>query len=160
VTVKWMAIVLLPWLAALACPLPALAQTEDVAVVVSENNRVSEITGAELRKVFAGERRSWAVGLPIKLIVRAPGTREHMVLLKLLGMSESEYKQYWISQVFRGEVEAEPINLPSVGMQAEALTVFAGGITLVSARDVKPGMKVLKVNGHLPGEAGYPTALK
>jgi hypothetical protein len=41
-------------------------------------------------------------------------------------------------------------------MQLEALTVFPGATTLVSARDVKPGMKVLKVNGHLPGEAGYP----
>jgi hypothetical protein len=135
---------------------PAAAQKEDVAVVVNAENKVSTIALAELRKVFMGERRSWTAGLPIKLLVTSPGTRERSALLKLLGMSESEYKQYWTAQIFRGEAQVEPIMLPSVGMQIEALGVFAGGITLVSTTNVKPGMKVLKVNGHLPGEADYP----
>ena len=34
--------------------------------------------------------------------------------------------------------------------------LFDGGITLVVAENVKPGTKVLKVNGRMPGEAGYP----
>ena len=153
---KWMAAMLFYGLSVLTAAPCAVAQDQDVAVVVNENNRVSTITLAELRKVFAGERRSWAVGVPIKLVVRPPGTHEHMALLKLLGLSESEYKQYWIAQVFRGEADSEPMSLPSVGMQMEALTVFAGAITLVSEQDVKPGMKVIKVNDHMPGEAGYP----
>jgi len=154
-TAKWMVIVL-GGLAVLPCPSPAIAQTAGTAVVVSEKNRTREITLDELRKVFRGERRSWAVGMPIKLIVRDQGTPERVALLKLLGMSESEYKQYWIAQIFRGEAEAEPIALPSLGMQMEALTVFSGGITFVSAATVKPGMRVLKVDGHLPGDSGYP----
>lgn len=154
---KSTAILLLSCLAGLTSVAPAIAQSPDVAVVVNaDNNKVSTITLAELRKIFIGERRFWAVGLPIKLLVRNPGAHERGALLKLLGMSESEYKQYWITQIFRGEAESEPISLPSIGMQLEALTVFPGATTLVSARDVKPGMKVLKVNGHLPGEAGYP----
>jgi hypothetical protein len=84
------------------------------------------------------------------------GSPEHDALLKLLGMSDREYKQYWLSLVFRGEVESEPTNVPSVGMQMEALSVFPGAITLVKAKNVKSGMKILKVNGHLPGEDGYP----
>ena len=135
---------------------PACAQHSDVAVVVSIRNPVNNLTGADLRKVFNGERRSWTVGLPIKIVVRGPGTREREALLKLLGMKETEYKQYWIAQVFRGEVDAEPITLPSVGMQLEALALFPGAITLVDSSDLKPGMKVLSVDNHLPNQAGYP----
>jgi len=153
---RWTATLLLYGMAALTAPVLAIAQNLDVAVVVSESNHVSAVTLAELRKVFAGERRSWAVGMPIKLVVRAPGSHEHVAVLKLLGMSESEYKQYWISQVFRGEADSEPMSLPSVGVQMEALTIFAGAITFVSMQDVQRGMKVIKVNDHMPGEAGYP----
>ena len=105
---------------------------------------------------MAGEKRSWPGGLAIRLIVRPPGCHERFVLLRLLGMSESEYKRYWTAQVFRGEAGSEPAIVPSVGMQKEALAAFPGAISLVDVRDVKPGMKIVKVEGLLPGETGYP----
>jgi hypothetical protein len=79
-----------------------------------------------------------------------------MVLLRLLGMSESEYKQHWTAQVFRGEAQSEPVALFSNGMQKEAITVYPGAVALVKNQDVRAGMKVLRVDGHLPGEQGYP----
>jgi ABC-type phosphate transport system substrate-binding protein len=133
----------------------AIAQVS-VAVVVSETNSVTSLRAVELRQIFAGEKHSWSNGKPIKLFVRGPGTLERAVLLALLRMSESEYRQYWTAQVFRGEAQAEPILLPSNGMQKEALRIFPGGIALVNAEDVKPGMKVVKIDGHVPGETGYP----
>jgi ABC-type phosphate transport system substrate-binding protein len=131
------------------------AQAGDVAVVVNANSRLTNLSLVDLRKIFAGEKRTWPGGVPIKLIIRAPGSHERVVLLKLLGMSESEYKQYWSAQMFRGEAEAEPFTAPSFGMMLEATKVFPGSITLVDAHDVKPGMKVIKVDEHMPGEPGY-----
>jgi hypothetical protein len=128
----------------------------DVAVVANSGNSATNLSLGELRKIFSGEKHSWTGGPPIKLIVRGPGCLERLILLKLLAMSESDYKQYWTAQVFRGEAESEPVTVPSLGMQMEALKVFPGAVTLVTARDVKPGMKVLKVDGRLPGEPGYP----
>src|ERR1700736_6594671 len=84
----------------------ALGQTGAVAVVVNENNPVNNLSTPELRKLFAGEKHSWSGGLPVRLFVRAPGAYERIVLLKLLDMSESEYKQYWTAKVFRGEAQA------------------------------------------------------
>ena len=133
-----------------------LAQEQGVAVVVNPKNPVSDITKSELRKIFAGEKRTWPGGLSIKLIVRVPGSYERIVLLRLLRMSESEYKQHWISQVFHGEAQAEPVALFSNGMQKEAIAAFPGAIALVALGDVKPGMKVLKVDGLLPDAAAYP----
>ena len=46
--------------------------------------------------------------------------------------------------------------LPSNGMQREALTAYPGAITLVDSADVKLGMKILKVDGKMPEEEGYP----
>ena len=134
----------------------AVAQTGDVAVVVNDKNPVDSLSRPELRKIFAGEKRSWPGSLPIKLFVRTPGARERATLLRLLGMSESEYKEYWSAKVFRGEAQTEPNGLPSNGMQKEAIAAYPGAVALVNIQDVKPGMKVVKVEGHKPGEAGYP----
>jgi ABC-type phosphate transport system substrate-binding protein len=134
----------------------SLAQNQDVAVVVNPKNPKNEISKSELRTIFAGEKRTWPRGVSIKLIVRVPGSCERVVLLRLLGMSESEYKQYWAAQVFHGDAQTEPVALFSNGMQKEAIGAFPGAIALVTLGDVKPGMKVLKVDGHSPGEPGYP----
>jgi ABC-type phosphate transport system substrate-binding protein len=127
-----------------------------VVVVVNEKNPVTNVSTQELRKLFAGEKRSWTGGLTVKLFVRAPGAHERTTLLKLLGMTESEYKQYWSAQVFRGEAQAEPVALFSNGMQKEALAAFPGAVALVSFEDVKRGMKVVKVDGHSPNDPEYP----
>ena len=60
--------------------------------------------------------------------------------------------------MFRGDTDTEPVSLPSFGMVKEAAKTFPGAIGLTDARDIKPGMdlKVLKVDGHLPGDPGYP----
>jgi hypothetical protein len=147
---------LLLGLAILPLTPPATAQANEIAVVVSSGNSTANIGFAELRRVFAGTKRSWPDGQSIKLITRGPGCPERLLLLKLLAMSEIEYRQYWTAQVLRGDADAEPLTVPSVGMQKEALRLFPGAISLVNVHDVKPGMKVIKVDGLLPGAAGYP----
>jgi xanthosine utilization system XapX-like protein len=154
--IKTSLIPLLICLASLVCVPVAAAQAEDVAVVVNDHNPVSKMSRAELRRIFAGEERSWSAGLLVKIFVRAPGTHERVALLKLLGMTEGEYKRYWTVQIFRGEAQAEPFTVPSNGMQKEALVAYPGAVALVGLQDVKAGMKVLRVEGRMPGEAGYP----
>ncbi|HUA13906.1 MAG TPA: hypothetical protein VMG31_01310 [Verrucomicrobiae bacterium] len=136
----------------------ATAQSADVAVIVNPANSVSNISLADLRKIFAGSKRSWSGGVPVRLVVRAPGCRERLSLLRLLGMSETEYKQYWTAQVFRGDADSEPVALPSFGMVKEAVVAFPGAISLADAGSIRTGMyvKVLKIDGHLPGDPGYP----
>lgn len=138
-----------------AAPLAAAGEV-DVAVVVNEKNPVANLSRLELRKIFAGEKRTWPGGTPIKLLVRAPGAHERDLLLKFLGMSEHEFKQYWVALVFRGDAHEEPLALPSNGMQKEALAIYPGAVCLMDAPDVKQGMKVVRVDGRIPGETGYP----
>lgn len=150
--------VLLSWLVSYVLISVSAGQDADLAVVVNPKNSVSNVSSEDLRKILAGEKRSWPGGVPIKIIVRAAGCPERLVLLRILGMSESEYKRYWTGQVLRGEADSEPLTVFSFGMVKEATMVFPGAIGLVNAQNLKPGMnlKIIKVDGHMPGDTGYP----
>ena len=152
---KWIIATILIWCAGPAGS--AMAHGQDVAVVVNPSNATSALSLSDVRKLFAGEKRTWPGGPRVKLIVRMPGCQERATLLHLLGMArENEYSEYWKGRIFRGDADAEPAAVPSVGMQKEAIGAYPGAITFVAARDVKPGMKIVKVDGHLPDEPGYP----
>lgn len=134
------------------------AQTGDIAVVVNSRNAINDLSLSELRKIFSGQKRSWGNGASVKLIVRAPGSAERGALLHLIGMSEGDYKKYWTAQIVRGEADSEPLVIPSFGMVKEAAKVYPGAICFVDPQDIKPGMdlKLLKIDGHSPGDTGYP----
>jgi len=38
----------------------------------------------------------------------------------------------------------------------EAVRIFVGAISRIDVQDVKPGIKIIKVEGHMPAESGYP----
>jgi hypothetical protein len=131
--------------------------TTDVAVIVNPSNPVDSISIVDLRKIFAGERQNWTSSLPVFVMVRAPQARERDVLLnQILRMNESEYKQYWVKKIYTGEVQREPLAVFSNGMQLEGIRVEKGGIALIRVIDVRQGVKVLKIDGHLPGTSEYP----
>jgi ABC-type phosphate transport system substrate-binding protein len=144
----------------LACQILAQqkpAGEPDVAVIVNPQNPVDNISSAELRKLFSGEKQNWPNGLPVNLFVRAANAHERDVLLeRVLHMTESEYKSFWVRKVYSGEVQHEPLALFSNGMELEAIRAEKGGIALISIQDVHQGVKVLKVDGHLPGTPAYP----
>ena len=123
------------------CGCALWGQNVDVAVVVNPKNPVAILTLPALRKLFAGETRT--------------GAHEREVVLRLLRLSEDEYARYWTTQAYRGE-GTEPVAVFSNGMQKEAVLAIPGAIAVMDARDLKPGLKVMKIEGKLPGEEGYP----
>lgn len=136
-----------------------VAQTHDVdvAVVVNPDTPVSNLSLAEVRKVFLGDRQYWTANTPVVLLMRAPVARERDVVLKVIyQMSESQFKQYWIAKIFRAESVSAPKVVYSNDMANDLVTALPGAIAFVDSRDVRSGTKVVRVDGRLPGEAGYP----
>lgn len=132
-------------------------QGGDVAVIVNPGNPVDSITTADLRKLYSGDKASWGGGLPATPFVRAAPARERDVLLKVvLKMTDAQFQEYWIKKVYSGAAAHEPLSLMSTGMQMDAVRSQKGGIALVNASEVKDGVKVIKVDGLMPGAAGYP----
>jgi ABC-type phosphate transport system substrate-binding protein len=138
---------------------PLLAQKGDVdvAVVVNADTPVNNLSLAEVRKIFLGERQYWTANVPVVLLMRAPVARERDVVLKTIyQMSESRFKQYWIAKIFRAESASAPKVVYSNDMANELVTAIPGAIAFIDSRDLKPGAKVVRVDGLLPGDAGYP----
>ena len=139
---------------------PSGAQTTrggtDIAVVVHPDTPVSDLSLSEVRKVLLGERQYWSAKLPVVLLIRAPVARERDVVLKVLyQMSEAQFKQYWVAKIFRAEAASPPKIVYSNDMQYELVTAIPGAIAFVEARAVRPGVKVLRVDGHQPGDKSY-----
>jgi ABC-type phosphate transport system substrate-binding protein len=129
----------------------------DIAVVVHPDTPVSNLSLAEVRKVFLGDRQYWSTNVPVVLMIRAPVARERDVVLKIIyQMSESQFKQYWIAKIFRAESATAPKVVYSNDMAKQLVTAIPGAIAFIDSKDVKPGSKVLRVDGRLPGEPGYP----
>ena len=139
------------------CVLAQSTHGMDVAVVVHPDTPVSNVNLTEVRRIFLGDRQYWNTNVPVVLLVRAPVARERNVVLKVIyQMSESQFKQYWIAKIFRAETASAPKLVYSNDMANELVTAIPGAITFIDARAVRPGAKVIRVDGHLPGESGYP----
>jgi ABC-type phosphate transport system substrate-binding protein len=128
-----------------------------IAIVTNPRTATSDLSFLELRKIFLGEKQFWDDNSRIVLLVRAPVARERdVVLTKIYRMGEAEFQQYWIAKVFRAEVSSKPKIVYSSDMTSELVTVLPGAIGFLPADEVGSGMKVLRINGKLPGETGYP----
>jgi hypothetical protein len=141
---------------AAAIPVPA-ADTGDVAIVVRPDIPVDNLPFAELRRLMRGDRQFWNNNLRVTLLVRAPGARERDIVLRTIyQMTEAQFRQYWIAKVFRAEAAAGPRIVYSTEMAAELALAIPGAVAFVDAGQVPKGLKVLKIDGLMPGEKGYP----
>lgn len=129
----------------------------DIAIVVRPDTPVQNLSFQELRKLFLGDRQFWISGLRLTLLVRAPEARERTVVLKnIFQMNEAQFRQYWISRIFRAESAAGPKIVYSNGMAMELISAIPGSIAFVDATQVPKELKVIRIDGKLPGEKGYP----
>ena len=137
--------------------LTQVAAAASVAIVVNNEVPVDELSFAEVRKVFLGERQFWNPRLRVVLLMRAPVAPERDVVLRTIyQMSESQFRQYWISKVFRADVSSGPKIVYSTEMAADLITAIPGAVAFVDATQIPKGMKVLKIDGRLPTDKAYP----
>ncbi len=129
----------------------------ELAIVVRPDVPVDNLSFAELRKLMLGNRQFWTANLRVTLLIRAPGTHEREGVLKMIyQMSEAQFQQYWIAKVFREEATAGPRIVYSNEMATELVAAIPGAVAFVETSQVPKGLKVLKIDGHLPGDKTYP----
>ena len=144
-------------IAALLLFLASVSPAADVAIVVRPDLPVDSLTFAEVRKLFLGDRQYWTANLRVTLLMRAPVARERDIVLRTIyNMSESQFRQYWISKVFRAETATGPKVVYSNEMATELVAAIPGAVAYVDAANAPKNLKVLKIDGKLPGDRGYP----
>ena len=135
----------------------AAAGVGDIAVVVAPETPVENLSLSEVRKLLLGDRQFWTGNLRVTLLIRAPVAHEREVVLRTIyRMTEAQYRQYWISKIFRAEASSGPKIVFSNTMASELVLGLPGSVAFVEAAQVPKGLKVIKIDGTLPGEARYP----
>jgi ABC-type phosphate transport system substrate-binding protein len=128
-----------------------------IAIVVNPKSAVTDLSFVELRRIFLGEQQFWPDRSKITLLVRAPVAHEREVVLnEIYRMDEDQFRQYWIGKMFRAEVAGGPKIVYSSDMAINLVGVIPGSITFVLASAVTPNARVLRIDGKLPSDPGYP----
>jgi hypothetical protein len=144
--------------AGLGAFLPAAAQeaTVPLAVIVHPDVPVDGLTLGELRKVFLGDRQFWEGELRVVLLVPPDRSSERAALLaRVYEKTETQYRHYWIAKVFREEAQSAPKKISSPRLTGDLVRQIPGAITVVDAAKVPSGVKVLRIDGKTPADAGY-----
>jgi hypothetical protein len=128
-----------------------------VAIVVHPDVDIDEISMDRLRRIFLAEQQYWPDNSRIVLLVRAPAAYERTVVLeRIYRMTEDQFRRYWIAKIFRAEIPSGPKVVLSTNMARELVSVIPSSITFMLAADVGPDSKIIRVDGKLPDEDGYP----
>jgi ABC-type phosphate transport system substrate-binding protein len=130
--------------------------TAEFAVIASPEVPVSNLTIADLRKLFLGDKQFWTPKLRVVLLIRAPVARERAaVVWNICKMSEAQFGQYWIGKTMRAECTRSPQQFTSNQQALNLVSNTPGAIAIVNASQVPSGTKVLAVEGKLPNQPGY-----
>jgi len=136
--------------------LPGAPLSSDAVIIANPDVPVGDLSFNEVRRIFLGERQFWSSRLRIALLLRAPASRERDVMLKAVyEMSEAQFRQYWIGKVFRAEAASAPQMFYSDEEILGAVSAIPGSIAAVETTRIPKGLKVIRIEGRLPGEAGY-----
>ena len=130
--------------------------TEPLVIVVNRSNPIEELTSAELRKIFLGNRSHWANGRRITLVMREPGEPERNTILRdVCGMTEDQLKYHFLHGLFTGEILVSPKILASPTGVRKFIFNVPGAIGYLRIGDLDPTVKVVRIDELLPEDKGY-----
>ena len=128
----------------------ALAEAKQLAIIADTANPTTNVTAADLAKIFNGHVRNWPDGKPITIVVRDVSTADMQpVLRKLLNMTPEQAKQFVDSH--HGVV----VVADSDDAVIHFVSTNRGAIGVVDLYSLTKGVNVMKVDGKLPVEQGY-----
>ncbi len=144
------------WLALVGRPACA-ASSVQVAIIVNLNNDTTDLSLNELEKILRLARQRWNNGHKVYLLMQEEGTPEKEVILeRVYRMTSDELKRFWLTKIYRGELTAFPKTLRSNESVLRFVSRVPNAIGFVDAARVDESVKVLKIDGKLPGTENYP----
>jgi phosphate transport system substrate-binding protein len=146
------------WLKAVPASVP---REEDLAIIVNRSNPIDNLSVAELRKLFLAQQTHWSDRRRVTLVMLQPGQPEREFVLRVIyRMTESSLDRYFLHAQYTGEIESMPKLLASAAGARKFIVNVPGAIGYVRLSEVDGSVKVVKVDGHMPGESGYPLKVR
>ena len=137
-----------------------LAAGQGFVAIVHPSNPVVNLSTAALRAIFSGMVTRWPNQTKIVLAQRSGGSAANQFLMdRLLRTSWQDYKRSLQALEFMGQEPAvvRVLNTPEAACKfvfnvpSAVSLIEASAVSTPECRDVK----VLKVDGYLPGQDGY-----
>lgn len=139
---------------AVVLALPALPASKNIAVIMSAGSKLQDVQLAELVKLCKGTEKAWADGHSFVLVMRDPGAPEmHTPIQKLFGMAPADFKSA-IPKLNESRQLVKVVESDEELLRTVEATPGAVGIVDVYA--INSSVKVLRVDGKLPFDVGYP----
>jgi len=140
-------------------PAKADPNSTAVAVIVNEANPLHGMSFADLRRYAKMTKQLWSDRQRVDLFL--PNTRSpayRTLLTRVFKTSHKKLQKTWVRKLFSGDIPAKPSTLSSSAAAGNLVRKRPGALAFVSASAIPKGVRVLKIDGKLPGEAGYPLA--
>ena len=121
---------------------------------------MENLTKDELRRILLFERRQWRHGPRYSVALLPAGSRERIAALRALcEFNEQDYERHLLQLAYTGSAQARPKELANPVNLRKFVFNVPGAIGCVRVSEVDDTVKVLRIDGHAPGEAGYPLNL-
>lgn len=117
----------------------------DIAIVGNPDENVGDLTAANVRKLFLGERQSFPSGLHATPINHAAGSPDRKKFFSLvLSMGESNHNRHW-KRKRSTSISNSPIEVNSYDELLEEIFSTSGAIGYIDASNVDGRVKVLLI---------------
>ncbi len=128
-----------------------------VVVIVHPGVPAKGLAYAELRDIVLGKKRYWSGDSRVDLVVAgAPSLERRWWVEEISGMSEVQFRQYWIGEVFRGRATSAPRAVPDRRTAVALVGVIPGAIAIVEEGELPASVRALTVDGQTPSSPTYP----
>lgn len=122
--------------------LPAMAA--DFVIIVNPANSATGISAAELRRIYTGKMTQFGGQKIVPINLADSDPLYGIFAQKMVKMSASEFKQFWVDAQIRGEGSAPMIQRNSAAAKL-IVSSIPGAIAYVDASVVDASVKVLTV---------------
>jgi hypothetical protein len=127
-----------------------------LAVIVNPKNPVTNLSFNELRAYLKLEQQFWPDKKRIELFLRPSKSTEMQILLdEVYKMTNAKLRKYWVGKVFRGEIPSKPGVVPTAKSARTRVLKVPSALTVVMLDEVPEGVRVITIDGKLPGDEGY-----
>lgn len=130
-----------------------------IAVIVNKSNAVSDISYDKLKQILEARQQYWDNGEKIILIFKPITSVETRTLIDMVYKTKyEEFDKYWFLKVYNNKIMEFPKILNSTGTINILVSEIQGAIAFIGVDEVskRGNIKMLKINGKLPDEDGYP----
>lgn len=136
---------------------PCAAAAGEIAVIVHKDNPVGEMSLNDVIKIFKKEKKFWPDQTLIYFVSREAGSPEREVAGKAIyKMDDRQQKRFWLSKIYTGDITAFPRIFESNQSVKRFVSRVPAAVGFIDPSYADDSVKVLKIDGKLPGDAAYP----